>query len=314
MRGPISSAAVAALVALLVAVAAHAETTLVVVKPPDGKVVTHWLESDGNAHEIKAVLPVPLFALGEVIHAWRTVPAELSLCDCAALEDWAGSGRCPPSGRTGKGTSLQLISLADGRFTVPVTGRSLQPGEVISRYRARVHLLGTVGPFLFLHREQWLRSCLAEEDLQESEFLVWDLARGRQAVLYDRREVNALTTSEQVEAFEQLRDVTTAHSFKDLEFTAIHPLWDGDELALAYQFTAPVCSTCGDDTWATGLASTLVPAEGIPKKLQGDTAPPRGLATFRMAHPDDAILGWTQLDGSQAERNAQLARLLSLVR
>ena len=294
--------------------AAVAETTLVVVQRADRRLVTHWLESDGNAHEIKAVLPLPLFAVGETLHAWRTTTPELALCDCAALDGWQGAGICPSAGQTGRGAALGLISLDDGRLSQPIPPRVLQPGEVISRYRGRVRLLGSVGPYVFVQLEQWLGSCLSETDIQESQFVVWDLVSGRAAVLYDRKEIASLRTSEQVEAFEHLRDVTTADSFKELEFTAIHPGWTAQDLALAYQFTAPVCTTCGDDTWASGLRSAMVPAESTPRRLESWERAPRSLDTFRMAHPDAVVLGWTQLDGEQAARDAQLVRLQGLVR
>lgn len=314
MRGRRCIALLAGLTALLCCVSAQAETTLVVVRNGAGHLQTHWLESDGNAHEVKAVLPLPLFAVGETVHAWRVVTPELALCDCSAITGWKGNGVCPSTGETGRGASLQLISLADGRLDLPVPPRSLQPGELISRYRGRVHLLGSVGPYVFVQLEQWLGSCLSDADIQESSFVVWDLSRGKAAVLYDRKEIGALRTSEQVEAFEHLREATTAHSFKELEFKAIHPLWDARELALAYQFTAPVCGSCGDETWASGVRSTMVPAEQLPKKLRAWGESPRGLDTFRLAHPDATVLGWTALDGDQAARDAQLQGLLARVR
>lgn len=314
MRGHVPIAAGAALVALLLASVVRAETTLVVAEDAKGQIGTHWLESDGNAHEIKAVLPLPLFAVGEVVHAWRTTPVEFALCDCAQLEDWKGDGLCPSQGLSGRGTALQLISLDNGRLDVPVPPRGPEPGEIISRYRSRVVLLGSIGPYVFAQLEQWLGSCLSDADIQESKFVVWDLARARSAVLYDRKEIAGLRTSEQVEAFDQLRDETTAENFKGVEFTAIHPVWTGQELALTYQFTAPVCTTCGDQRWSTGTRSAFVPAEVSPEKLKPWGSAPQGLATFRMAHPESTVLGWTQLDGSQAERDAQLTRLLGMVR
>ncbi len=314
MRGQSRIAWAAALLALFFASVVQAETTLVVAQDGRGRTVTHWLESDGNAHEIKAVLPLPLFAVDEVVHAWRTVPAELALCDCEAIGGWKGSGLCPSVGATGHGSELQLISLADGRLEAPVPGRSMQPGEIISAYRGEVRLLGSIGPFVFVQLEQWLGSCLSKAEIQVSKFVVWDLARAKSAVLFDRKEIGALRTGEQVEAFELVRDDTTADNFKGVEFTAMHPVWTGQDLALSYQFTAPVCTTCGDGEWSSGTKSAYVPAEVTPKKLQPWAVAPRGLATFRMAHPESKVLGWTQLGGTQAERDAQLARLLGMVR
>jgi hypothetical protein len=314
MRGHSRLAWGALLLALFFASVVQAETTLVVAQDAGGRAVTHWLESDGNAHEIKAVLPLPLFAVGDVVHAWRTVPAELALCDCEAISGWKGSGLCPSAGATGRGSELQLISLADGRLDSPVPARRMQPGEIISAYRAEVRFLGSIGPYVFTQLEERLGSCLSKEEIQVSKFVVWDLAGARSAVLFDRREIGSLRTGEQVEAFDLLRDDTTADNFKGVDFTAIHPVWSGQELALKYQFTAPVCTTCGDGEWSSGTKSAYVPAEVTPRKLLPWGVAPRGLATFRMAHPDSKVLGWTQLDGTQAERDAQLTRLLGMVR
>ena len=314
MRGPLALCIAAAVLAVVLPSALLAETILVVARDDRGQVATHWLESDGNAHEIKAVLPLPLFAVGEVVHAWRTLPVDLALCDCSALSGWKGNGLCPGTGRTGTGAELQLISLADGRLDRPVPPRTQVPGEIVSRYRGRVVLLGSIGPYVFAQLEQWLGSCLSEADIQESQFVVWDLSQARSAILFDRKEIAGLRTSEQVEAFDQLREDTSAQTFREVEFTAMLPVWSAEELALSYQFTAQVCTECGDQRWSTGTKSAFVPAEGTPKKLAPWTVAPRGLATFRMAHPESTVLGWTRLDGAQPDRDALLVRLLGMVR
>ncbi len=220
--------------------------------------------------------------------------------DCDRMDD--GDTTVSTSRRVAYGTAARGELLRMGAPGRRVVNRLAPDARAEAAYEAEVMLIGSVGPYLFVHDAYSDYDCGAHGNGTHS-FRTWDAAHRRAVDLYARDELEAIDHTlwprartallarypgalDAVFDGKGLRD-------RDMERTLIAPVFAADGGAsMEHQVTADADYVDSDDAWGSYTVSTRVRTDILPARLRpvlSGTAPL--LRAFAAVHPKLHIAG-----------------------
>ena len=264
-----------------------------------------WVRNDaGKTKTFRLAAEEPLRVLGEqegiaIASArgeliWQQQEVEVNLDGC---EHFDGSPAIPTKGMI---THVNLVK-PDGKIEQKVVESPERDGGEIDDLQHNVTLLGSIGPYIFVHESSYMYACGAH-GLTTAGAFVWDIESGKAIDLLG--EVPAKEQlSEQARAMldEGEPDPTGQPSdeTEKPEPTQIAPMYgDKGALNLEVQFTRWACYMCGDGQWGSYTRSASVPAGWTPPRMKAWASPPVVVKEFLETHRDWQLGGWSKREGA----------------
>jgi hypothetical protein len=170
-----------------------------------------------------------------------------------------------------------------------------EDGSGVAELDQSVTVLGSVGPYVFVHESTQSYSCGAHGGTG-MRFVVWDLLKHAPAKWEESFAPGAEVEAVAREAL--ARDPEAIMLWNDaeapeIELTRVTPRWTLDGLALDAQFTTFACYACSDGAWSSYSRSTQVPLRGLPAALGPWADVPSAIAKLAAAHADVTMRGWS---------------------
>jgi len=261
---------------------------LVWVRNDAGQTRTFRLAADGALRVLEERDGIVLATThGEL--TWQSDEKEIDLDGCEQLD---GTPKAPTKGAV---TVANLVD-AKGHVVQKVVDTHNTEGGDVNELQHHVELLGTMGPFLFIHEQTYVYACGAHGGTMASAF-AWDAEQGKTIDL-----MRALPSNEKLarEAKRKLDEVDDASDGADEdtekpEPTQLVPVYgERGALRLDVQFTRSACYVCSDGLWSSYTRSALVPSEWIPEALKTWVIPPVVVKEFLEAHRTWRLGGWSR--------------------
>ena len=259
----------------------------------DGSLWTLWVERerDGAVRVVDVMEPVVAVA-GELwMLSIERSPVRLTV-DCGL--EW---GDEPMGTETGTVTALRLQPVTGERAPIEL----LAPGSAhdMADHEESIHLLGSVGRYLFAERSVYGFACGAHGNVT-NEGYIFDLETGRPVELVDGDSVNRRFADRALAAL-RARDDMVLFS-ETASFTRTRPDYAATGLRMMHQLTADTCYACSDGNWSSYTVSTEIADDRLPAQMQpknSDVGPlVRELAT---SHSWFEIRGIQSVDPALAE-------------
>lgn len=215
----------------------------------------------------------------------REEPVETTGCEL-----WDGT-----LGEPGEGTATRAeLVLRGGSARQEVIAPPA--GDAFQEIGHAVEVLGSVGPYLFLHESTYTYACGAH-GFTEASFTVWDAERRERVDLISAVPgVSALKNAAEKILNEQDDDAAAAAlDGESPELVQIMPSYGRQGwLRLSAQLARAACYACSDGTWTSYSRSATVPTAWVPARLAPWAAPPSGVRVFLSHHPRVKMGGWSR--------------------
>jgi len=173
----------------------------------------------------------------------------------------------------------------------------VDPGDFkdseVKEIQHSVSLLGSVGPYLFVHEDSYTYACGAHGGVIAS-FLMWDVNAGAMIEMMSEMPGKEALAKSSVKL---LNEATGEEGSSDdlPELTQIMPTYAGrGAMHIDAQFTRFACYACSDGNWSSYTQSVRVPTEWMPPKLSAWVTPPVAVKEFLQAHPKFTLGGWSK--------------------
>ena len=253
-------------------------------KTGDGPRTTYRVAGDGRVlGEEPAV--VIMTSRGELV--WREREEDVKLGGC---EEGTPGELLEP----GKVTHAWLAPRDDQPRQVVVDPSN--EGDGVEQLTHVVELLGSVGPYLFVHENVDLFACGPHGNSMAS-FHLWDAEAGKPLdLLLDLP--NKLTLARRAEPMldEGDMDPEEARKEEDLpELVQIQPVYgERGGLRVDAQFMRADCYACSDGLWSTYTRSVILPSEWMPERFAAWSTPPVAVVRFLQSRPGFSLGGWSR--------------------
>lgn len=252
--------------------------------PEDGSPRTWFVAEDGSVVREEPGIIVAT-RRGEWRLELREEPVETTGCEL-----WDGSLGGPGEGTV---TRAELVLRGEGARQEIISPPVLDAVQEIGH---AVVVLGTVGPYVFLHESTYTYACGAH-GFTDASFTVWDAERGARVDLISAVPgVSALKKAAEKILNEQEDDAAAAALDEESpELVQIMPSYGPQGwLRLSAQLARAACYACSDGTWASYSRSATVPTAWVPARLAPWAAPPSGVRAFLSRHPRVKMGGWSR--------------------
>lgn len=266
---------------------ARAGDLLVWVRSREGETT---LRLDRESGEVVGSAPGIVIASGRETWTLRTEEKTYALPSCREiLRDLGGeaeaAGDEAGDDELRGGRATRLVAAADGHETEIVGFDVATAADGVAQNVQHASVVGSVGPYLFIHRTNDVYACGAHGgrvasahvfDLAHGKNVDWDAELGDERTLLAERPAADAVESDDIDHFD---DEAAAR-------TELLPSF-GDEgaLHLGRQFTSPTCYACSDGAWSSYTHSIVVDTTSLPRALRAYAKPAPGLAAFVRAHP-----------------------------
>lgn len=222
---------------------------------------------------------------GELV--WREREAEIKLGGC---EDAAPTENLEP----GTVTHAWLAPRDDQARQVVVDPGD--DGDGAAELSHRVELLGSVGPYLFVHETVYVFACGAHGNTSAS-FKLWDAEAGKEIdLMHHMPNEEALARRAEPLLDEGDMDPEEARQHEDLpDLVQIFPVYgERGGLRVDAQFARADCYACSDGLWSGYTRSVVVPSEWMPERFAAWSTPPVAVVKFLQSRPGFTLGGWSR--------------------
>ena len=119
-------------------------------------------------------------------------------------------GQCPEADDMAKGELLKMVDLIKGDEIDLVSISTIMPGyesaqTLYSELDFGASIIGSVGPYLFIHYSTESTACTPADTTQSSGFVVFDVDKAQQVQILSSEERSRILETEQVQAYEKIR-------------------------------------------------------------------------------------------------------------
>jgi len=256
-----------------------------------GPSVTYRLAADGSGRvtgEERGV--VILTSRGEL--SWVEETREVKLAGCGDVEEEEEEAERPPPTVfpfTGRLSAAYLLS-RDGQGRQEVVDTSSYEGDTVQDLQHDVELLGSVGPYLFVHESTFIDACGLHGHTTAS-FLVWDAEAGKQVDLLTKLPRTKELALHAAKKLDEEEPEPEANAPDPVQVLPVYSARGG--LRLDAQFARAACYACSDGLWTSYSRSAIVPSEWVPEVLAPWAMPPVSVVKFLQEHPRFVIRGWS---------------------
>lgn len=269
----------------------------------EGEVLV-WVRNDaGKTKTFRLGAEEPLRVLGEqegiaIVSSrgeliWQEQQKEVDLDGC---EHFDGSPAMPTKGMI---TQVDLVT-PGGKVEQKVVDSPERDGGAIDDLQHNVNLLGSIGPYLFIHESSYMYACGAHGMTTAGAF-VWDIEAGKAIDLLGEVPAKEKLGEQAKHLLEEGEQDPTGQPQEDSEkpeATQIAPMYgDKGALHLEVQFTRSACYMCGDGQWSSYTRSASVPAGWMPTRMRPWELPPVVVKEFLETHRDWQLGGWSKREG-----------------
>jgi hypothetical protein len=220
---------------------------------------------------------------------WQAREKEIDLKGCAHFD---GTPAVPSKG------SIMLANLVNSKGDVlqKVVDSSDSEGEEIEDLQHHVELLGSIGPYLFIHESSYMYACGAHGGEMASA-MVWDAESGKTVDLWPelpgKDKLADIAKRKIAEA--EGEDVEQGEDSAKPEPAQFWPVYgDRGALRLDAQFAQWACYVCSDHQWSSYTRSATVPTDWMPERMRTWVTPPVVVKEFLEAHRDWKLGGWSK--------------------
>lgn len=224
---------------------------------------------------------------GELV--WQAKENEVDLSGC---EHGDGS---PPEPHKGSVMTAHLLN-KDGHVVQKVVEPNLGAEMDVDDLQHHVSLVGSIGPYLFIHESSYAYACGAHGNEIDAA-MVWDAESGKTIDLWPQlpeKDKLAEEARRKLDAAEDSEAPNDEDSAKPEPAQFIPVYGDRGALRLDAQFARWACYACGDHEWSSYTRSAVVPTNWIPEKMRNWVTPPVAVKEFLEAHQDWRLGGWTR--------------------
>ncbi len=219
---------------------------------------------------------------------WKATEKEINLAGCGH-----GDGTAPvPSKGTITIASLVPVNGEGSQSIVDPTGAE---GDDIEDLQHAAGLVGSIGPYLFIHESSYIYACGAHGGTTMAA-MVWDAEQGKAVnVLAELPGKDALATKAKKILDEAGDGLGDADDEAKPEPVILLPVYgDRGALRLDVQFAGWACYACSDGQWSSYTRSAAVPTEWIPERMRAWVMPPVVVKEFAEKNPEWRVRGWSR--------------------
>ncbi|MRG98084.1 hypothetical protein [Polyangium spumosum] len=169
-------------------------------------------------------------------------------------------------------------------------------GDGMAELSHGVELLGSVGPYLFVHESVYIFACGAHGN-SVSSFTLWDAEAGKPLdLLLELPNKEALARRAEPMLDEGDQDPEEARKQEDLpELVQIMPVYGlRGGLRVDAQFMRGDCYACSDGLWSSYTRSAVLPSDGMPERFAPWSTPPVALVKFLQSRAGFVLGGWSR--------------------
>lgn len=261
---------------------------LVWVRNDSGQTRTFRLEAEGALNVLGKHDGIILStARGEL--TWQAREKEVDLEGC---EHFDGTPAVPTKG------TITLANLVgpNGDVVQKVVDSAGAEGGEIDDLQHHVNLLGTIGPYLFIHEESYVYACGAHGNTIASA-LVWDADQGKAINLVaELPDKDKLVERAKGKLDEDDGDTGANKEESDgpslAQFVPVYG--ERGALRVDAQFAEWACYACSDGMWGSYTRSAVVPTEWVPERMRAWVMPPVVVKEFLETHREWRLGGWSR--------------------
>lgn len=268
----------------------HGEILVWVTKEKDGgqQSRTFRLAAEGSLHVLGEYDGIRMATKhGEL--TWQALEKEVPLAGC---EHYDGSPAVPT---TGSITTVSMVNVT-GDVVQKVIASNPEEGSQIDELEHHVSLLGSVGPYLFIHESSYRYACGAHGN-QMSSATIWDAELGMPIEVdselpgRDKLAEVAKNKLDEDEGTDPSRDEESAKP-EPRQFLPVYG--EHGVFRLDAQFARFACYTCSDGQWGSYTRSAVVPTDWVPERMRAWVTPPVAVREFLSAHREWRLGGWSK--------------------
>ncbi|MDC3955704.1 hypothetical protein [Polyangium jinanense] len=253
-------------------------------KQDDGLPATYRVADDGRVLGEEPGIVIAT-SRGELV--WREREAEVKLGGC--------EGGTPPENlEPGTVTHAWLAPRDDQARQVIVDPGD--DGAGVGELSHHVELLGSVGPYLFVHEDVSVFSCGAHGNTVAN-FKLWDAEAGKEIDLM-RHLPNKEALARRAEPMLDEGDMDPEEARKHEaipDLVQIFPVYgERGGLRIDAQFARDDCYACSDGLWSGYTRSVILPSESMPERFAPWSTPPVAVVKFLQSHPGFTLRGWSR--------------------
>ncbi len=219
---------------------------------------------------------------------WQAREKEIGLAGCG---DFVG----PPGSIKGTVTSVNLVN-ASGEVVQKVVDSGNLEGDEVDDLQHHVRLLGSIGPYLFVHEESWMNIC-GPHGNEMASAMVWDADLGKSVDLWaeipDKDKLVNLAR-QKLDEGEETAPADPDDATKPEPAQLIPVYTERGALRIDAQFARWACYSCSDHEWSSYTRSAVVPTDWIPEKMKPWVTPPVVVKQFLEAHREWRLGGWSK--------------------
>ncbi len=169
-------------------------------------------------------------------------------------------------------------------------------GEGVEELSHGVELLGSIGPYLFVHESVYIFACGAHGNATAG-FHLWDAEAGRAVDLLPDLPNNA-AIAQRAERMLDEGDMDPEEARKEEnlpELVQIVPFYgERGGLRVDAQFMRGDCYACSDGAWSSYTRSVVLPSEWMPERFAPWSTPPVAVVKFLQSRSGFVLGGWSR--------------------
>lgn len=264
------------------------ELLLWVRKVEGGQTRTYRLAAEGSL-QILGQQDGIVLATSQGELAWQAKEHEIDLSGCEHAD---GS---PPEGRKGSVMTAHLLNKG-GQIAQKIVDLNLAAENDVDDLQHHVNLVGSIGPYLFIHETSYVYACGAHGNEMDAA-MVWDSESGKPIDLWAQlpnKDKLAEEAKRKLDSAEDAEPAADEDSAKPEPAQFIPVYGDRGALRLDAQFARWACYACGDHEWSSYTRSAVVSTNWMPEKMRNWVTPPVVVKEFLEAHQDWRLGGWTR--------------------
>ena len=217
---------------------------------------------------------------------WQAQEIEVKLAGC----DMEGGPGMPTKGSA---TTANLVN-STGNIVYKVVESDGEGGE-LDDLQHHVELLGTIGPYLFIHEVSYMNGCGPHGNTMASA-MIWDADSGKTIDLWSELPAkDKLAETARRKLIEEEPEPGQEEESNKPEPAQFVPAYgERGALRLDAQFTQSACYACSDGQWSSYTRSAIVPTDWIPERMRAWVTPPVVVKDFLEAHRDWHLGGWSK--------------------
>lgn len=219
---------------------------------------------------------------------WQAREKEVNLAGC----DMDGGPGTPSQGTI---TMANLVN-SSGDIVQKVVDPDDAEGDAVQDLQHHVALLGSIGPYLFIHESSFVYACGAHGNTMASA-MTWDAESGKTIDLWSElpgKEKLVEVAKRKLDEEEDADPAQQDDSSKPEPAQLLPMYGERGALRIEAQFARWACYACSDGQWSSYTRSAVVPTDWIPERMRAWVTPPVVVKEFLEAHQDLRLGGWSR--------------------